>query len=434
MAAGSTTNGRMRDGAGTGAATGEDHGDSHSSGILRLDRERPCERLALPAYTVDPDEVAMKTKAAVLYSMGAPTPYAQSRPLHLEEVELDRPGPGEALVEIAGAGLCHSDLSTIDGSRPRVMPMILGHEASGVVREIGPGVDDFATGDHVVFSFVPACGHCIPCATGRPALCEPGAQANRAGTLLRGGRRFKSADGQELNHHLGISAFSHHTVAARESLVKIDPDLSPEIAALFGCAVLTGVGAVVNTARVEPGASVAVFGLGGVGLSAILGTVVAGAYPIVAVDLLDAKLDQAKALGASHTVNAGRDDPVQAVKELTSGGAHYAFESVGSERVLVQAYQATRRGGTTVTIGLPDPSKHFCVPAVSLVADERTVKGSYMGSAVPQRDIPRFIGLYRAGRLPVDRLLSRTIALDEINPAFDALAQGQVVRQILRFS
>lgn len=376
----------------------------------------------------------MKTQAAVLYRMEHPTPYAESRPLVVEEVELRGPDPGEVLVEIAGAGLCHSDLSVIDGSRPRVMPMVLGHEASGIVREVGPGVHDLAVGDHVVFSFVPACGHCLPCATGRPALCENGARANVAGTLLDGSRHFRNAAGQELNHHLGVSAFARFTVAAQESLVKIDPSVPLEVAALFGCAVMTGVGAVVNTARVEPGAGVAVFGLGGVGLSVVLGARAAGAYPLVAVDLLDAKLALAQELGATHTVNAAREDPVQAVRDLTAGGAAYAFESVGNERVLVQAYQATRRGGTTVTIGLPHPARQFAVPAVSLVAEERTVKGSYMGSAVPRRDIPRFIALYQAGLLPVERLLTRTIALEEVNPAFDALARGEAVRQVIRFA
>jgi alcohol dehydrogenase len=373
----------------------------------------------------------MKTSAAVLYEMQQPTPYAESQPLVIEDLELVDPGHGEVLVEISHAGLCHSDLSVIDGSRPRVMPMVMGHEASGIVREIGPGVHDLAPGDHIVFSFVPVCGHCLPCATGRPALCENGAQANTAGTLLAGDRHFKDSAGNELNHHLGVSAFTQFTVAAQESLVKIDPDVPLEKAALFGCAVMTGVGAVVNTARVEPGTSVAVFGLGGVGLSTVLGARAAGAWPIVAIDLLDAKLELAKKMGATYAVNA-KDDPVQSIRDLTDGGAQYTFESVGNERVLVQAYQATQRGGTTVTIGLPHPSKQFAVSAVSLVAEERTVKGSYMGSAVPKRDIPRYIALYQAGLLPVDLLLTDTITLDEINPAFDVLAKGEAVRQVVR--
>jgi len=375
----------------------------------------------------------MKTNAAVLYQMEQPPPYAKSQPLVIEELDLTGPGPGEVLVEIAAAGLCHSDLSVIDGSRPRVMPMVIGHEASGVVREVGAGVHNLTPGDHVVFSFVPACGHCVPCAVGRPALCENGATANVAGTLLDGSRHVKNAKEAELNHHMGVSAFSQYTVTAQESVVKIDPNMPLEKAALFGCAVMTGVGAVVNTARVEPGMGVAVFGLGGVGLSVVMGARAAGAYPLVAVDLLDSKLKLAQSVGATHTINARESDPIEAIKEITTGGAHYTFESVGNEQVLIQAYQATRRGGTTVTIGLPHPSKQFVVSAVSLVGEERTVKGSYMGSAVPKRDIPRFIALYQAGLLPVDLLLTHTITLDDVNPAFDALAKGEAVRQIIWF-
>lgn len=375
----------------------------------------------------------MQTRAAVLYTMGEPGPYARSQPLQIETLHLDEPGDGEVLVEIVAAGLCHSDLSVIDGSRPRVMPMVMGHEASGIVRETGPGVRTLKAGDHVVFSFVPVCGHCLPCAEGRAALCEPGARANGAGSLISGARRFRTADGQTLHHHLGVSAFSQYTVCAQESLVRIDPAMPLDKAALFGCAVMTGVGAVVNTARVEPGYSVAVFGLGGVGLSAVLGARAAGAYPVIAVDRLAEKLLLARELGATHTLHAGVDEPVTAIRDLTSGGAHYTFECVGHEGVLAQAYQATRRGGTTVTVGLPHPDKQLTIPAVSLVAEERTLRGSYMGSAVPQRDIPRFMTLYQQGLLPVDRLQSDTISLPDINPAFDALASGQAVRQILQF-
>lgn len=374
----------------------------------------------------------MHTRAAVLYEMEKPTPYAESKPLVIEELELASPGPGEVLVELAGAGLCHSDLSTIDGSRPRVMPMVMGHEASGIVREVGPGVHDLQPDDHVVFSFVPLCGHCIPCATGRPALCEPGAKANIAGTLLSGRRPFRNAAGEEINHHLGVAAFSEYTVVAQESLIKIDAQLPLSTAALFGCAVMTGVGAVVNTAKVEPGSSVAVFGLGGVGLSTIMGARAAGAESIFAVDLLPDKLELAAQVGATHLINAGEEDPVLMLKDIMQG-VDYAFESVGSEQVLQQAYAATKRGGMTVTIGLPHPAKMFSIPAVSLVAEERTIKGSYMGSAVPRRDLPRFIAMYQAGLLPVDKLLSRTIQLDEINAAFDDLATGAAVRQVITF-
>jgi alcohol dehydrogenase len=301
------------------------------------------------------------------------------------------------------------------------------------VREVGRGVSGVRPGDHVVFSFMPMCGSCEYCTAGRPVLCERGARANLEGVLLRGGRRFRDRAGATLNHHLGVAGFSRYTVAAQESLIVIDPAFPLEKAALFGCAVITGVGAVVNTARIEPGAAVAVWGLGGVGLSAVMGARVAGAAPIVAVDRLVHKLELARALGATHTVNAAEVDAVAAVRELTGGGAHYAFEVVGSAEVLAQAYGATRRGGTTVTVGLPGPQRMFSVPAVQITAEERTVRGSFMGSAVPRRDIPRFIELYRAGLLPVDALLSRTIRLEEINAGFDALAAGAAVRQIITF-
>jgi alcohol dehydrogenase len=376
----------------------------------------------------------MKTAAAVIYELGLPRPYSQSQPLRIEEVELDDPGPGEVLVELVSAGLCHSDLSVIDGSRPRPLPMVLGHEAAGIVREVGSGVHDLRPDDHVIFSFVPMCGHCLYCATGRPALCGPGGRANQAGLLLGGERRLRSRQGAPIYHHLGVSAFARHTVAAQESLIKIDRSIPLENAALFGCAAITGVGAVVNTARVEPGASVVIWGLGGVGLSAVIGARLAGAVQIVAVDLVASKLALARELGATHTVDASAGDPVEAVRDLTRGGASYAFEVVGNERALAQAYAATRRGGTTITVGLPGPTRMLSIPAVSLTAEERTLKGSFMGSAVPRRDIPRLLELHQAGMLPIEKLLTRTIALDQINDGFEALASGEAVRQLILFA
>lgn len=375
----------------------------------------------------------MKTQAAIIYQMEKPTPYAESVPLVVEEIELAGPGPGEVLVEMVGAGLCHSDLSTINGSRPRPLPMVLGHEASGIVREVGPGVTEFGPDDHVVFSFVPMCGRCRFCAMGRPALCENGAKANLDGTLLGGGVRFKRLDGQAVLHHLGVAAFSQYTVAAQESLIKIEKTIPLEKAALFGCSILTGVGAVMNTARVAPGEPVVIFGLGGVGLSALMGAKLVGAWPIVVVDTLPAKFELARSLGADFVVNASETDPVAAVRDLTGGGAEYAFEVVGSARVLAQAYEATRRGGKTVSVGLPHPNQQLSIQAVSLVAQEKSLLGSYMGSAVPRRDVPRLINLYLAGKLPVDELLSQTIPLDDINAGFDRLAQGATVRQLIQF-
>ncbi len=375
----------------------------------------------------------MRIRAAVLKASGLPPPYVRSQPLDVVELDLAPPGRGEVLVRIGAAGLCHSDLSVIDGSRPRPVPMALGHEAAGVVEALGDGVTDLAVGDHVVLVFVPRCGRCGPCAAGRPALCEPGAKANGAGTLISGERRlaFKA---EPVNHHLGVSAFADHAVVARESCVKIDPELPVDLAALFGCAVLTGVGAVINTARVEPGASVAVVGLGGVGLSAVIGAKLAGARQIVAVDLSDDKLAFARALGATDAVNAGAPDAVQAVRALTGGGVEVAFDMAGAVPALELAYAVTARGGTTVTAGLPHPDKRLMLAPVTLVAEERTLKGSYIGSAVPLRDVPRLIALFKAGKLPVDALLTHRLKLDDINDGFDRLREGIRVRQVVVFS
>jgi alcohol dehydrogenase len=333
-------------------------------------------------------------------------------------------------VKVAAAGLCHSDLSVIDGNRPRPTPMVLGHEAAGIVQKLGAGVDDLQIGDHVVMVFVPSCGHCLPCSEGRPALCEPGAAANSAGTLLSGARRLHR-NGSDVHHHLGVSAFAEYATLSRRSVVKIDRELPLDQAALFGCAVLTGVGAVINTAKVAAGAGVAVVGLGGVGLSSLLGAVAAGARRVVAVDLSDEKLDLARQLGATDTFNAGAADAVNDIKEATKGGVEFAFEMAGSVRAMDLAYKITRRGGTTVTAGLPPPSHTFALPQVNLVAEERTVKGSYIGTCVPTRDLPRYIDLYRAGKLPVDRLMSAHLKLEQINEGFDRLHEGRAVRQIV---
>ncbi len=372
----------------------------------------------------------MKIKAAVLNAMGAKPPYAQSKPLAVESIELDPPGSGEVLVKIAAAGLCHSDLSVIDGNRPRPTPMVLGHEAAGRVVEIGRGVDRFAPGDHVVMVFVPSCGHCLPCAEGRPALCEPGAAANTAGTLVSGARRVHR-NGAALHHHMGVSAFAEFAVVSQNSLIRIAKDIPLDQAALFGCAVLTGVGAVINTARVNAGSSVAVVGLGGVGLACLLGAVAAGARQIIAVDLSDEKLALARQLGATDTINAGAKDCIEEARSASAGGVEFALEMAGSAKALELAYKITRRGGTTATAGLPHPTATLALRCTTRVAEERTLKGSYIGTCVPARDIPRYLDLYRSGKLPIDRLLSARMKLEDVNGGFDQLAQGRAVRQVV---
>jgi alcohol dehydrogenase len=374
----------------------------------------------------------MQIRAAVLNAMGATPPYATSKPLSIDWVELAPPGRDEVLVKVAAAGLCHSDLSVINGDRPRPTPMALGHEASGVVAEVGEGVTDLKCGDHVVMVFVPSCGHCLPCMEGRPALCEPGAESNTKGELLTGFKRLLR-EGEPLHHHMGVSAFAEYCTVSRRSLVKIDPEIPLDHAALFGCAVLTGVGAVVNTAEMRAGSRTAVIGLGGVGLAALLGAVTAGAAQIIAIDMSDEKLTQARQLGATATINAASPDAVDQVKSLTQGGVDYAFEFAGSVTALELAYKITRRGGCTVTAGLPNPAHVFNVPATNLVAEERTIKGSYIGTCVPSRDLPRYMSLYKQGRLPVERLLTGRLKLDDINSGFDLLREGKAIRQVVEF-
>lgn len=373
----------------------------------------------------------MTIRAAVLRATALPRPYTDSHPLTVEMVQLTPPQAHEVRVRIAAAGLCHSDLSVVDGNRPRPLPMVLGHEAAGEVIEVGAGVDDLVVGDHVVFAFVPQCGHCAPCRSARPALCEPGAAANGAGELLGGGRRLRDMHGAPLHHHLGVSGFAEEVVVSRQSVVRVDRSLPFEIGALFGCAVMTGVGAIVNTARLRLGESVLVTGLGGIGFAAVLGALASGAGQVVVADVNDDKLRQALALGAHAAVNSSADDAAEQVRDLTHGGVDVGLECAGVVAALDFTWRATRRGGRTVTVGLPHPSQTLVLSPVQLVAEERTLQGSYLGSCVPSRDIPAYITLYQSGRLPVDRLLTHHLSLDDINHGFDRLARGDAIRQVI---
>ena len=374
----------------------------------------------------------MKMRAAILVEAERAKPYAESRPVEVTEVNLDPPGPGEVLVQIKAAGVCHSDLSVVNGNRKRPVPMVLGHEAAGIIADVGPGVTSVKPGDHIVFIFAPSCGHCEPCLSGRPGICEPGTQANAEGRLLGGSQRL-SLNGAPINHQSGVSCFAEYAVASEHSVIKIDDSLPLDEAALFSCAVITGVGAVLNTAQVPPGATVCVVGLGGVGLNALLAAKMLGAKRIVAIDVLDSKLALARQLGATDTFNASDPHCVVDMRDATGGGTEYTFEAAGTVEAMGIAYQVTRRGGTTVSSGLSHPDHNVAIQHLSLVAEERTLKGSYMGSCVPMRDIPRYIHLYQQGQLPVDKLLSERIQLDDINAAFDKLDRGETIRQVIVF-
>ena len=373
----------------------------------------------------------MRIVGAVLEQSGAPGPFARSRPFTVGPLDLDEPGPGELRVRIEAAGVCHSDLSVVDGNRRRPTPMLLGHEAAGIVERVGEGVTDVAVGTRVVMTFLPRCGTCAGCRTDGRLPCEIGTQANNAGTLVGGGIRLhrsapESAGGrQAVHHHLGVSAFASHAVVSRTSVVPVDADVPPEIAALLGCAVLTGGGAVVNAGRPEPGARVIIVGLGGVGMAALLVAVALG-YETIGVDAVDAKLALARELGAQAAY-----DPADAVG--VGLAAPVVIEAAGSARAFETALDLTEPGGTTVTVGLPAPAARASISPLVLTAQARTIVGSYLGSAVPSRDIPRFVDLWRTGRLPLERLVSSRIRLDELNEAMDRLAQGSELRQLIAF-
>ncbi|PPB49341.1 alcohol dehydrogenase [Arthrobacter pityocampae] len=367
-------------------------------------------------------------RTAVLRSTDRPAPYAASTPLSLESVPVPEPRPGELLVRIARASLCHSDLSVINGSRIRPLPMALGHEATGVVEGVGDGVGDVRVGDHVVLVFVPACGACRACSAGRPALCYRGAESNGSGDLLHGPALLRDADGGRINHHLGVSAFAQYAVVARESVVVIDDDVPFDVAAMFGCAALTGIGAVLNTAAVREGQSVVVFGLGAVGLMAVMAAAQIPGTTVVAIDPLAAKQELGLRCGAQHA--GPPEEAADLVQRVTDGGADVVIEAVGSARVMEAGLGLLARGGALVSVGLPHPDQELSTQALQFAGLGRRLLGSYMGDAVPERDIPSYLELWRQGRLPVELLHTDTRPLEDLNESLDALAEGRVVRRI----
>ncbi|WP_344055880.1 alcohol dehydrogenase catalytic domain-containing protein [Microbacterium lacus] len=367
----------------------------------------------------------MRIRGAVLHSEGAARPYSESMPLQLAEIDLDPPGRGEILVRIEAAGLCHSDLSVINGDRSRPLPMLLGHEASGRVIDCGPNVDDLGVGDRVVMTFLPRCGECPACASDGRMPCERGSASNAAGTLLSGERRLHQ-NGRGLQHHLGVSAFATAAVVDRRSVVRVDEDVPADIAALLGCAILTGGGAILNAAPPTSGDRVCVVGLGGVGMAALLTACAIDGVEVIGVDLDEGKRATALELGAARVFapDDAREARVRAEVVVEAAGAAAAFET---------ALALTAPGGTTVTVGLPHPDARVSVSPLLLVAEGRHVVGSYLGSAVPERDIPRYVELWRSGRLPIDRLISAHRALSDINAGMDELADGRSIRQIIEF-
>ena len=363
------------------------------------------------------------------------------KPVVVETVTVEPPRHGEVTIKLAACGVCHSDLSATNGTLPLPPPVVLGHEGAGSIVALGEGVGGFAVGDgvtgfalgdHVLSSFVSMCGKCRWCQTGRPQLCD---QAAKAGfTLPDGTTRFRDAAGNPLNIFSGCGVMAEYATLHIDNVVRIDAAMPLDKAALIGCGVMTGVGAAVNTAKVEPGSAAVIFGCGGVGLNAIQGCAIAGARIIVAVDTVDAKLEMAKAFGATHTLNARTEENVvKALKKLTEGGADFSFECVGLGEIAAQAYGCLRKGGTAVVVGVAAPKDTTTIRTATLTFEEKTLKGSYFGSARPQQDFPRLIGLYRSGRLKLDELITRTYTIDEAPQAFADLAAGRNARGVILF-
>jgi S-(hydroxymethyl)glutathione dehydrogenase / alcohol dehydrogenase len=359
-------------------------------------------------------------RAAVLYEFGAP--------LVVEEVELDPPKEGEALVRMVASGVCHSDLQVAQGIHPTALPVVLGHEGAGIVEEVGPGVASLEPGDHVMLTWLPYCGRCRQCVRGRPNRCENVAWYDA--TMEDGTCRFHR-DGRRI-HHYNTSSFAERSVVPARTAIRVDPDLPLTELALMGCAVMTGVGAVLNTAGVRPGDSVAVVGCGGVGLNVIQGARIAGASTIVAVDVVPEKLDLARELGATEAVDASTADPVEAVHELSGGGVDHAFEALGRPATIETTLRLTGRGGQAVLIGMAPPDARVPLDALTTTLEERCVRGSWYGSCVPARDFPLLVDFYRDGRLRLEPLIS-TCGLDDVNDAFRRMEAGAAARSVIAY-
>jgi alcohol dehydrogenase (nicotinoprotein) len=367
----------------------------------------------------------MKTRTAVLYAHG--------EAIRIEEIELDPPKEHEMQVRLVAAGICHSDYHVVTGELPTYLPMALGHEGAGIVEEVGPNVTSCKAGDHVVLSFMPSCGVCSFCAAGHPNLCDKGAATVR-GPLLDG--TFRMHRGEiNIGQFCLVGSFSERIVVSDMSVVPIPDDYPLNRAVLLGCAVLTGVGAVIHRAKVTPGSTVMVVGCGGIGSNIIQGAALADARMIIAVDIHDFKLESAKALGATHTINATREDLAAVSKGLTGGrGVDYVFESISSAATIGQAYQALGKNGTLVVVGLtPFTEMSIPIPPLDLVLFQKAVLGTLYGDAQPRIDIPNMLRLYRAGKLKLDELVTRTYTLDQVNEAYADLLAGRLIRGVIEF-
>jgi len=363
-------------------------------------------------------------KAAVLYEANSP--------FQVEEVSLDEPQEHEVLVKMIATGVCHSDLHFMRGDMPAPMPVVMGHEGAGIVEKVGPGVTTLKPGDHVVTMVSFSCGQCRYCTEGRPTMCTAGQMVMATATLpISGGMRLHKG-GQDLHHLFGLACFGEYAVVHERSCVKMRDDAPFEVVCLLGCGVSTGIGAAINATGLRPGESIVIYGCGGVGLSAVMGAKLAGAGKIIAVSRSERKLAMAKELGADHVVSASQENPVMKVMELTGGGADYSVECAGKAEVIMQAFGSIHPGGKCVVAGMAPITAVVSIASYEFLLG-KTLTGTVQGDVRHSVDIPRYIDLYMEGKLPIDKLITRSYSLDEVNEAFEALEKGEVIRSVIRF-
>lgn len=367
----------------------------------------------------------MKTKAAVLYEIGGP--------LVIEELELSPPQEGEILIKYAASGICHSDLSFRDGVIQTALPSVLGHEGAGVVEEVGPGVSNVKVGDHVIVSLTPQCGECLFCLEGKPFLCAKMSEVIWKGSLLDGSKRLKNSKGEEIGQLVCVGTFAERAVIPAGMASKINPDAPLEAVCLIGCGVTTGVGAALNTVKMEVGDSCAVIGCGGVGLSIIQGARIAGASTIIAIDPMPQKREMALSMGATHAIDPMADNAVKEVKKIQRGGVHYAFEALGRKETIEQAWAMARATGTAVIVGVPSADTEIDLPVLGFFG-EKHFKGSAYGTTVPSRDIPKFVDLYMKGDLRLDDMITSNIQLEDINDAMAEMGRAEGVRTVIKYA